>query len=345
MRIISWDVGVINLAYCILDRSDKTGSKTKILDWCKINLIENEQIKLKCSGKKMTKKNSKSDKCEKNASFYLKRIKKKYQTEDTNVNTNIRGFCKCHLPQHNKYWSEDLTRGLFSESNKADKICDHVKNTGDVCGKKAKYVFNNDNDGKKQHFCTAHYRPLLARKIKEYNPQPIKNLSVSKYKTSDLQLALIKKLDSIIEHFSSFKIEEIIIENQPSFKNPKMKSIANTLFDYFLIRGLVDGEYFPDLKSVKFICPSNKLKVNKHNTIEVFKANKNNKKKYKLTKQLGIKYTKKLLKNDDKNLSYLNSCKKQDDICDAYLQGMYYLQVVRKPKSVKRSGSKCSKKK
>ena len=50
-----------------------------------------------------------------------------------------------------------------------------------------------------------------------------------------------------------------------------------------------------DIKLVRFMCPSNKLKVNNNNTIEVFKANKDSKKKYKLTKALGIQYTKQLL--------------------------------------------------
>ena len=38
MIILSWDVGIINLAYCLIDFSETT----KILDWDIINLLEEE---------------------------------------------------------------------------------------------------------------------------------------------------------------------------------------------------------------------------------------------------------------------------------------------------------------
>ena len=40
VRILSWDVGVINLAYCYMT---KTKDGYKIYDWQKINLMEDEQ--------------------------------------------------------------------------------------------------------------------------------------------------------------------------------------------------------------------------------------------------------------------------------------------------------------
>ena len=115
-------------------------------------------------------------------------------------------------------------------------------------------------------------------------------------------------------------------------KNPKMKAIASTLFDYFMIRGYVDKVHQLDIQLVRFMCPSNKLKVNNDNTIEVFKANKNEKQKYKLTKALGIQYTKQLLNSDEEQLDYLDLYKKKDDICDAYLQGRYYLECIKNKK-------------
>ena len=36
MKIISWDVGIINLAYCILEEDNRN---YKILDWGTINLL------------------------------------------------------------------------------------------------------------------------------------------------------------------------------------------------------------------------------------------------------------------------------------------------------------------
>jgi hypothetical protein len=54
----------------------------------------------------------------------------------------------------------------------------------------------------------------------------------------------------------------VVIENQPSFKNPRMKSIAISLYDYYLIRGIIDKEITKsNIQQVKFMSPSNKLKI------------------------------------------------------------------------------------
>ena len=346
MRIISWDVGVIHLAYCVLEYKihKKTGKMFfKIIDWDEINLIEDDRIRLTCCGKMKAKKGETPKICGKNASYYFSLVDKHI------------GFCKAHLSQHIEYWSEADTKKLFKviyinkemDSNKINQInmCNYVQKNNNECGKKTKYLY--DNGKQKLYYCTAHYKSEFKKKIKEFSPQPIKNLIVKKYPTSELQLNLFNKLDNLIGHFSELGISEVVIENQPSQKNPKMKSIANSLFDYFMIRGHIDKTDKLDIKLVRFICPSNKLKVNKNNTLEIFKKNKNEKKKYKLTKELGIKYTKQLLFNNPEQLEYLDLFKKQDDLCDAYLQGRYYLQYLKPKSKIKPlggSGSKFTKK-
>jgi hypothetical protein len=47
MRILSWDVGIYNLCYCILERTiDENNIKTiKIIDWDIVNLVDNEDMK------------------------------------------------------------------------------------------------------------------------------------------------------------------------------------------------------------------------------------------------------------------------------------------------------------
>lgn len=374
MIIISWDVGVIHLAYCILKYDFDVANKKvniEILDWDEINLIGEDRIKIECCGKMKAKKGETPKTCGKNATYYLNitPIPSKDKPVDEPVEKTIEetndaldedsskekvsaikmyDFCKTHLPQHNEYWSQTNTQMLFREI-KPGHECEYLKKDGDNCGKKCKHVFKH-NDVKK-YLCTTHYKSELNKKIKEFSPQLIKNLIVKKYPTSKLQFNLIKKLDELAEHFAKLKIEEVVIENQPSQKNPKMKSIANTLFDYFMIRGYVDKIHEMDIQMVRFMCPSNKLKVNNDNTIEVFKANKDSTKKYKLTKALGIQYTKQLISHDSEQLDYLNLYAKKDDICDAYLQGRYYLEFIRnkgdsvpekKPRAS--AGSKTSKK-
>uniref|UniRef100_A0A6C0LQL0 Mitochondrial resolvase Ydc2 catalytic domain-containing protein n=1 Tax=viral metagenome TaxID=1070528 RepID=A0A6C0LQL0_9ZZZZ len=307
MIIISWDVGVIHLAYCVIkyELNMNTNQYTyEILDWDNINLLDDDRLELKCCGIQKAKHNI----CDKKATFHL------------NLNNKEFGFCKLHLNQSKKYWSLDKTMKLFSPIKTSDKCTYIGKNQ--VCDKNAKMQYQ------KETFCTSHYKLKLNSKIKELSPKPINNIIVKKYPTSQLQMNLINKLDELLEHFKLLEIEEIIIENQPSYKNPKMKSIACTLFDYFLIKGFADK--LINIKLVRYMCPSNKLMVDKHNTLGVFKKNKDFTKKYKLTKELGIKYTKQLLINHPNQLEFLELFKKKDDLCDSFLQGLYYLTYIKK---------------
>ena len=59
-------------------------------------------------------------------------------------------------------------------------------------------------------------------------------------------------------------VDVVVIENQPSLKNPQMKSIQMILYSYFLILGKVigNGENSKSyIQSIDFCSASNKLKV------------------------------------------------------------------------------------
>ncbi len=67
-----------------------------------------------------------------------------------------------------------------------------------------------------------------------------------------------RKLDEIPELLSNIDI--VCIENQPTLKNPTMKTIQVILYSYFLIRGKTDNKEYP-VKQISFISATNKLKV------------------------------------------------------------------------------------
>jgi hypothetical protein len=288
MTILSWDVGVLHLAYCIIHPEK---DKLKILDWNNINLLHDPLMDLHCCG---TLKNEL--KCTKKALYYLSINPKK-------------GFCKNHLHQAERFLKKSYIKKFFKKKE-TEKLCQYSRNSKTICKMKGKYLFRN------QTICRNHYKLILKN---EFLPKPIKKTVTQKIPTSQIQLALIKELDSLMEHFNKMKIDEVVIENQPTFKNPKMKSIANTLYDFFLIRGLIDKEM--NIKILRFIAPSNKLKLKGLNL---------NNKKYKITKELSVKYTKQLLEEDPVQLEYLNLFEKQDDLCDSFLQGKYYYENLRK---------------
>jgi len=143
--------------------------------------------------------------------------------------------------------------------------------------------------------------------------------------TADLQLSLIQYLDENMDKFIQYNINKVIIENQPAIKNPKMKSIASTLFDYFMIRGIIDKKI--NLECVKFINPSNKLKLNDPDIYAAIKQQLEQaspSQRYRLTKKLSIEYTTKLIQSTSFE-QYFQSNKKKDDLADCYLQGRYCL--------------------
>ena len=44
MKILSWDVGIYNLSYCILEKNKET-NEIKIIDWDIVNLVDNDDMK------------------------------------------------------------------------------------------------------------------------------------------------------------------------------------------------------------------------------------------------------------------------------------------------------------
>ena len=89
---------------------------------------------------------------------------------------------------------------------------------------------------------------------------PIKIKKVKDMTTDDLKFHLVKCLDERKEYLLT-NVDMVLIENQPTFKNPTMKAISDTLYTWFMIRGIVDATLNnSSIKKIKFISPSNKLK-------------------------------------------------------------------------------------
>lgn len=107
------------------------------------------------------------------------------------------------------------------------------------------------------------------------------------------------------------KYDIILIENQPCIKNPVMKSIQIIIYTYFLLTQSPNTQ-------VIFLSASSKLKY--------FKGDK--KLEYKDNKKLSIDCTYNTLHEHEMNdkIDELNKLKKKDDICDAFLQIVYYLK-------------------
>ena len=297
IKVLSWDIGYKNLAYCIMECQDN--KKVNVIGWDVISLADDV---LRCHG---LKKNG--DNCESLACFSCQ------------VDGTTYSYCKTHSKdfQPLKEGWEDIKLPLST-----GQTCSYiVRGRNSVCGKKAirHYIDNNI------HLCNTHSKQTIACIHRDYRLNPIKKKKGG-YTDFNSAIKLNQELDKRKELLD---VDIVMIENQPAFINATMKTLAAYLFNYFVIRGKIDPNN-PRIKEINYISPSNKLRVNEDNSIEEIRKirtdkNDKNKKVYRMTKQLAIEYTKQLLKNNPHWTTHLEKYKKQDDLCDAFLQGYYQI--------------------
>ena len=286
--VLSFDVGVINLSYCLLTKK-QFGDKLNwdITDWGIIDMTNRKDEVCKCGAKA-----------------------KKYNEID--------GIIKYYCLTHSKKEIElELTfEQCFLEKDK--KTCCYE--TTKICGKNAVNSLIKNPD---KYYCNAHAKIYLKKFNNDNKLKPFKTKSSKGLDFDDVKLGLIMKLESM-KHFLT--ADYVVIENQPSFKNPRMKSIASTLYDYFLIRGVVDKNITKsNINKVKFMSPSNKLKLVSEGDNKLLTKSKEDGDQYKVTKTLGIKYCKELISHLPDKLELFGKYKKQDDMADSFLQGAYFI--------------------
>lgn len=221
-------------------------------------------------------------------------------------------YCLIELDQQKKrqicQWDIiDLSFEDNSDTNLNYLIQNYKKmKINDLKSYMAKYNLNSKDKKSELIKSVEHY--LQQQKIIKKNPTILETSQI-----------LVQKLDKL-----SFlnQVDTILIENQPSLKNPVMKSIQMILYTYFVIRGFIDSQY---LKQLKFISARNKLK--KCETIDQFKGKNKN---YKDRKKLAVEYCSYLINEDEENSKLFNKSPKKDDLADCYLQGIYYFDYCLK---------------
>lgn len=184
------------------------------------------------------------------------------------------------------------------------------------CYDKAKY--NIDIESTNKYMCEKHGPKLYSNDLE----------------TQSLKVKLIEKLD--LMKFEPFTY--LLIENQPTFKNPKMKAIADTLYAWFLIRKIIDEKTLL-VNNIKLISPGRKNKLfsfDIKDTKEEIKETNDETKEENITKtKLTYKDGKK--KSIDLTLSliteewklFLSEYSKKDDLADCLLQGYsFYTDLI-----------------
>ena len=310
VKVLGFDVGIKNLAYCIVEKKeDKYHIQSSHKDcWNIINLTE--QDKLLCANSGCTNPITKTSEIG-GIKYY---------------------FCTKHKLLHKALiQANPLDFDLHNEDQTGSK-CSHAAS----CKTKSKYMWGGNP------ICCKH------KEMIERNEE--KSRALVKYKTfvkdftiHDLKLSLLQKLDSFKDLF--LNVDIVCIENQPTFKNPTMKAISDVLYTWFMIRGLVEHDLNSStISKITFFAPSNKLKIaGKTEDIneQIDQADKAGS-KYKKTKELGITNCMEFIKWNQEYVDHLNTFKKKDDLCDAFLHGVYYIEKNIEPKKVLKTKSEPS---
>ena len=106
-----------------------------------------------------------------------------------------------------------------------------------------------------------------------------------------------------------------------------MKSIQMIIYTFFILQGVMNES--STIQEVFMVNARNKLKVYKGPVI-ICPYNEDKKNKYKKNKFLSIKYTEKMIQEEDNNFQKIfETSKKKDDLADAYLQGIYWIDKIK----------------
>jgi hypothetical protein len=338
MKLISFDVGIKNMAYCIFDiqtissisDENKCNSNISVLDWNVINLMNDEPEVVKCN-------------------CIITPIKKNTKTKKKNIKKNNEIDIELQSPIPIQY---------------CNKIAKYQKSTSFFCEKHAKtsgFLIPNKecspNQLKKRkieelfEIISKYTIPIIEENLDinlnvnvNIKPKPIKKKDILekvldffekkslipiihiKKSANDLDLISIgKNLKKELNKIEEMKtVTHVIIENQISPIANRMKTIQGMLAQYFIMNTPTNTNNINDITndiSIEFLSSSGKLKGFE-------KQNENISSEYKQHKKDAIYYCHSFLENEKFSSwkSHILHHKKKDDLADCFLQGIWYLQ-------------------
>ena len=181
-----------------------------------------------------------------------------------------------------------------------DPICDVHLNK--KCEKQSTYLIKDDCP--QNYCCSAHSKKF--KKLKKLN---------TNYDILKISQLCIQKLRDL----NLTEIKHVLIENQPALKNPTMKSIQMIIYTFLVVEGVMNENSL--IENIHMVNARNKLKVYTGPPIEC-----NKKGKYAQNKFLSVEYTNYMIKGEVEEFKTLfTNSKKKDDLADAYLQGIYWI--------------------
>jgi hypothetical protein len=295
-KLISFDIGIKNLAYCIFDIY-----MISILDWNVIDLSSETEntsiIQEKCNCMLQSKKT-----CSKPAKYSMDSL----------------FFCE----KHAKSSSFLLPSKEFEESSLKKKSVDSLRTFMDQTFLQEKKI-HIPNPSKKETKSEMMERILEWKKTKILTSLQ-KETKLKKRKPLDF-IQIGRNLAIHLSKIDLANIEYVVIENQISPIANKMRTIQGMVAQMFILQ---------NVPKIEFVSSSNKLreylgeKKEKEKDSEKEKVETIQNPDYKQHKKEAIQYTKEWLESGFSNWKTFFDTypKKQDDLADSFLQGIWYLR-------------------
>ena len=283
-KIISIDVGIKNLAFCLFSVNEQTYNQ--ILLWDVLNLSQKTEIKC----------------CDQSCNSAVKFFK------------NGEYYCLKHANKHSTYKiaKADLRLATIKKCK--------VKDLGILA---AKYNIVIPLKETKVGILSLFQKYLDANYFDN-----VDSINASKLDLVTIGKNMMFQLDDILkDHLIT--IDLVIIENQISPIANRMKTIQGMISQYFIMRN--------QNIQIEFVSSANKLKgqpvadsdddeQDKDKDKDKDKEVKESKTKstYSDRKKMGIKYCLDLI-NGTEHVNFFKNHKKQDDLADSFLQGIWYI--------------------
>lgn len=196
MKILSIDVGIKNLAFCLLEKDDKNSDKISILKWDTINLAQ--QVDAKCC------EIEKNVQCNKPAKFMK----------------NSKCYCLKHSKKQQFQIPTSQLKPSYLNKQKMNVLCQIADD----------YKIKYPQPCKKTDI-----RSLINDYIYSSCFEPVENANASKIDLVTIGRNLQFKFDAILsDHFLT--IDKVIIENQISPIANRMKTIQGMIAQYFIMK-------------------------------------------------------------------------------------------------------------
>ena len=311
MRLVSFDVGIKNLAYCVFSiaSSQQPPKKTwSIPEWNCANLLADQSVvanKYCCQPIKGKRKTDAEHPCNKVAKWVVP------------GNPDIT-YCELHAKMHGEWIipKRQHTTSHIGKLKLPELEKDHAllfPNTESSAAKKLK-------KSELVERIMAHYESKCYRSAVEPTE---KAKTAGETDLITIGRAIRRQLD---EDPAIAGVTHVVIENQISTIAARMKTIQGMIAQYFIMR-------FGDAVYIEFVSSHNKLKgfVSEKREDETFDDTQPKKEKssYKANKSDGIAVCRRFFDANPEMRGWqtaFDKSKKRDDLADCFLQGIWFMK-------------------